>query len=299
MPFDKLVDIQARGAALDAPTGSTWRTFGSPIGAGQIVAGEQAAAPPWPSDPDDSSSFRELPENPNVSIFACDDALLESWLDTQPDDRDAMYWDLAARKLSRTIPELDVLRAASGEAELNAARAAITAAEARFIGRVLSVRGVVFGSVISANYVARSSIHVENNRSHYDRVDLVLDRDLPRATFFDFVQLGSADYTVPSESNYSHAYLDPLALLPLSTLRVWAEETDYLSTDSYAVDVVNLETADHRIDLVLRVRHDDRITPFSPVTVDGARYNIVSVEREVGAGRRRYMLLRARRHLAA
>ena len=280
MPFDKVVEIDAKGAIIAPPSGSSWRTFGSPIGAGKPKRGELADGPPWPADPDDSAGFRELHESPAVSMFAADDDLLETWLDTQPDDRDPRYWELPARQLSARIPD-------------------VVAVAQSMVGHALTVRGRHFGNIVTATGVPRASNDPARRRHAYDRLDLELDRDAPRATFFNFIAAPEVDYSVPSQASYVWAYLDHIRIVPVAPLRVWAEQIDYLSTDAFAVDVAELATADQQVELTLRVRHDDRITPYSPITIDGDRYNITSVEREFGAGRRRFLLLRCRRYVAA
>ena len=219
--------------------------------------------------------FRELPESPAVSLWVADDTLLESWLDTQ--DGSPSYWELAARQLSLGIADGTGLAAA-------------------MVGKVLTVRGLVFGTVTTAVFVPRQSTNTDLHRHAYDRFDLVLDTDLPRATIYDFIGVPSVDYTMQNEQGYSWAYLDPTALFTVSTFDAWCEVLDTLSVDSLAVDISESEQlGDQRIETTLRVRYDDRITPFSTVTLAGDTYSVASVQEEIGAGRRRFMVVRARR----
>ena len=267
--------IDARGSSLDAPTGGSWRTFGSPIGAGQPVNGHLLDSPPWPANPTDDAGFRELDESPDVSLFVADDNLLETWLDTQ--DGSPEYWTLPARQLS--------LRVAGG-----------TAIALAMVGRTLAVRGNVFGVVTAATFVPRVSTNIANHRNSYDRFDLTLDRDAPRLTIYDFVAVPDVDYTNQDEGGYVWAYLDPTSFFSVVRFTGWCEIIDTVSVDTLAVDVdESQQVADQRIETTVRVRYDPRITPFSSATIDGESYGISSVEEEVGAGRRRFMTLSLRR----
>lgn len=281
MPFDKIVNISARGGSLEAPEGSSWRNFGSPIGAGVVQGGAYTSYPgPYPADADDNEYFAELTENPLVSIFAADDNLLETWLDTQPDDAAPEYWDVAARKLSHRIPN-------PNEASL------------QMVGLAISVRGRFFGRIIAATGVSRPSNNVANNRQYYDRIDLTLDRDAPRLTLYDHLSVPDIDRTEWNEPQYVWGYLDPVALYAVDQLRVWGEEVGYSSTDALLVDAAELSVSDQSVELELRVRYNPMITTFSTIQVDGVQYNVLSVSNEVGAGRRRFMMLRCHRYLLA
>ena len=274
--LDRTLTIRGRGVDLAPPVGGSWRTFGSPIGAGQPVGGILADSPPWPADAADDSGFRELPESPAVSLFVANNTLLESWLDTQ--DGSPSYWELAARQLSQGVAD------GTGIADA-------------MVGRTLAVRGLVFGVVVAAQFVPRQSTNRDLHRHATDRIDLTLDRDAPRLTYYDFIGVPSVDRSMQDEASYVWGFLDPVALFTVSTFDAWCEVIDTLSVDSLAVNIEEVEqVSDQRIEATIRVRYDDRITPFSSLTLAGDTYSVSSVQEEIGAGRRRFMVLRARRY---
>ena len=220
MPLDRIVEIVGRETAVEAPTGSTWRTFGSPVGAGKVRRSALTPEPaeyefpwsttgPWRADPDDSSFFRELRETRFMTIFAGDDALVEEWLDTQADDEAPRYWDWPEpRALSAQIdPEYDV---------------------APMVGTRVVIRGREFGTVQQALLTTRSGDQATEGRNAYDRIDFELDRDAPTLTFTD----GFNDFTNWNESQYVWGYLDVVRLFRPTRTRVWAEVVDQSSVDA-------------------------------------------------------------------
>lgn len=279
--LDRLITIRSRTAEVEAPGGGSWRTFGSPIGAG-VVRRSMLVDEPGPYLPDefDAAPFRELTlDSQLAAVFPADAALLEAWLDTQ--DENPEYYRPEARRLGSRLAD-------------DAARTAVSTS---LVGTAMVVRGQFFGTVTAAPAVAAASADPLRGRHATDRWDVQIDRDVARFTFFDPTPvLGRQPYLEWTDPRYLWGFLDVVRFYVLSSRAAWCEVVDVVSSDALAIDT---ETAsdifDQRIDLTVRVRYDPLIAPFSAAVFEGANYNIRSVREETERGRRRFMLLELQR----
>ena len=280
--LDRVLTIHSVvGSDLPAPEGSSWRTYGSPIGAGEYDEnGRLLDGPPWVEDLDDTAVFRAWPDPPGreLALFVADDTLLDSWADMQ-------------------TPPIDIHRQDARALSLEVVEATGDQLATQMVGQTLRVRGLVFSDVTAAVFVRRSETLNTHGRHGYSRFNLTLESPTPEQTYYVYdSEADRLERVTHGDAGYIWGYLDESEMVSFMDRAAWCEILDLTAIDQLSLTIDTVDSGRSQIDILVRVRSDEDIEADNEFTLDGDRYQVRTVTDEIEGGRGRFKRLAARRY---